>query len=209
MRYIPPLNATADDAVYITGNPSINLRGSQVPAQATEYPQREIINVIMAANLIPDRYNLTQLNAAIDEKILHTEQQINENLNHFSSQLSNKDARLKKNVDALIDQSQQQLQQQIDDFKQWFINKIQQFKNDTTIKTQWNKIAQKPEIVQNIRLGGIINYSWATGYQSIHEPQGLVITDFFNHPDRKYPYNHQGRILQKLVNDVWYTVNKI
>lgn len=64
MRYTPPPGSTDPDAPYVTGQPGVR-RGSPVPAEAVENPQREIVKVITEAGLTPDNDDLTQLWQAI------------------------------------------------------------------------------------------------------------------------------------------------
>jgi hypothetical protein len=64
MQYVPPLGADAD-AAYVDAQPALGIEGSVVPAAAIEHPQREILDVIEAAELEPDGASLTQLRAAI------------------------------------------------------------------------------------------------------------------------------------------------
>ncbi len=64
MQYVPPLGAEAD-AAYVDAQPALGIEGSVVPAAAIEHPQREILDVIEAAELEPDGASLTQLRAAI------------------------------------------------------------------------------------------------------------------------------------------------
>lgn len=64
MLYNPPLGGGVNDP-YIDGNPATGVEGSDVPAAAIEYPQREIINALTAAGLNPSNGDLTQLLQAI------------------------------------------------------------------------------------------------------------------------------------------------
>lgn len=65
MRYNAPPGSVDPNASYVTGNPVTKTKGSPVPSEAVEYPQREIVNTILAAGLIPDNTDLTQLKMAI------------------------------------------------------------------------------------------------------------------------------------------------
>ena len=47
MKYTKPLNETNEDAGYVNADVSIGRRGSTVPAEAIEAPQREIVAAIM------------------------------------------------------------------------------------------------------------------------------------------------------------------
>lgn len=60
MRYNPPAGSQDPDAKYVTGQPG-KARGSAVPAEAVEHPQREIVEVIKQAGLTPSGDDLTQL----------------------------------------------------------------------------------------------------------------------------------------------------
>lgn len=64
MEYVQPLGEAAD-ASYVDANPGTGTEGSTVPAAALEDAQREIVNAITAAGLVPDGGNLTQLTQAI------------------------------------------------------------------------------------------------------------------------------------------------
>jgi len=65
MRYHQPYGVTDTDAPYINGDPSIGRQGSIIPAEAVEYPQREIIAAIEGAKMAPDDASLSQLLYAI------------------------------------------------------------------------------------------------------------------------------------------------
>ena len=64
MKYNPPHGSVDPDAIYVDVIPG-QQRGSPVPAAAVEYPQREILSVILAAGLAPTNADLTQLKQAI------------------------------------------------------------------------------------------------------------------------------------------------
>lgn len=68
MKYNPPAGSQDPDAKYVTGQPG-KVRGSAVPAEAVEHPQREIVEVIKKAGLDPDGDDLTQLWQAIEQII--------------------------------------------------------------------------------------------------------------------------------------------
>jgi hypothetical protein len=61
MKYNQPFGITTPSAPYINGNPSTGSMGSIPPAEAIEYPQREIVNAISDANLSPSNSDLHQL----------------------------------------------------------------------------------------------------------------------------------------------------
>lgn len=65
MQYNKPFDQSDPTAAYVNGNPAAGVQGSIPPAEAIEYPQREIINVIVAAGLTPSNTDLTQLLQAI------------------------------------------------------------------------------------------------------------------------------------------------
>lgn len=64
MKYVPPRYGDPDDP-YVDGNPDGSSEGSIPPAAAIEHPMREIEAAIVAAGLVPDSEDLTQLAAAI------------------------------------------------------------------------------------------------------------------------------------------------
>lgn len=66
MKYTAPPGSADPNASYITGNPVTKVKGSPVPAEAVEHPQREIVNAIIAAGIVPDPEDLTQLTQAIE-----------------------------------------------------------------------------------------------------------------------------------------------
>ncbi|MDR2051151.1 MAG: hypothetical protein LBQ63_05195, partial [Deltaproteobacteria bacterium] len=68
MKYNAPPGSQNPDAPYVNGIPGL-LKGSPVNAQAVEYPQREIVNVIQAAGLTPTNEQLNQLLEAIPKVI--------------------------------------------------------------------------------------------------------------------------------------------
>lgn len=65
MRYHQPYGVTDPEGSYINGDPSIGRQGSIIPAEAVEYPQREVIAAIEASQQTPDDASLTQLLYAI------------------------------------------------------------------------------------------------------------------------------------------------
>src|ERR1019366_1253067 len=66
MKYNAPVGISDPNAGYILGNPVTGTAGSIPPATAIEFPQREIINAIIAADLVPSNDDLTQLVQAIE-----------------------------------------------------------------------------------------------------------------------------------------------
>lgn len=70
MKYNQPYGVADENAPYINGNPSTGTMGSIPPAASIEYPQREIVNVIEAASLVPDNADLEQLAKAIQSQRL-------------------------------------------------------------------------------------------------------------------------------------------
>jgi len=72
MKYNQPYGVTDEDAPYINGNPSTGTMGSIPPAASIEYPQREIVNLITDATLVPDNADLRQLGKAVQSQLLHS-----------------------------------------------------------------------------------------------------------------------------------------
>ena len=66
MKYKPPAGSQDPDAKYVTGQPG-KVRGSAVPAEAVEHPQREIVEVIRQAGLEPSGDDLGQLWKALQQ----------------------------------------------------------------------------------------------------------------------------------------------
>jgi hypothetical protein len=64
MKYTQP-PGTPDNSIYIDFNPAAGIEGSVVPAAAIEAPQRELVNVIEEAGLVPNDGDLTQVYQAI------------------------------------------------------------------------------------------------------------------------------------------------
>lgn len=65
MKYNGPSGAADPNAPYVTGNAVAKIKGSPVPREAVEFPQREIVNALIAAEIVPDNADLTQLTQAI------------------------------------------------------------------------------------------------------------------------------------------------
>jgi hypothetical protein len=65
MQYNQPYGVTDPNAGYINGDPSVGQAGSIPPAASIEYPQREIVALINAGNLVPNNGDLVQLAKAI------------------------------------------------------------------------------------------------------------------------------------------------
>lgn len=65
MEYNAPPGSQDPNAPYVNGIPGVQ-KGSPVNANAVEYPQREILNVITAAGLTPTNNELDQLLQAIE-----------------------------------------------------------------------------------------------------------------------------------------------
>lgn len=63
MRYVPPFGSSDQNAGYVNGTPSS--KGSVIPAEAIEFPQREIINAITTLGLVPSANDNAQLAKAI------------------------------------------------------------------------------------------------------------------------------------------------
>jgi hypothetical protein len=72
MLYNQPYGVSDPDAPYINGNPSTGTMGSIPPAASIEYPQREIVNLILDASIAtPDNADLRQLGKAIQSQRLN------------------------------------------------------------------------------------------------------------------------------------------
>ena len=65
MQYNPPVGATSPNASYVGKNIAAGQQGSRVPRMAVEGPQREIVNVITGADMVPSNSDLSQLLKAI------------------------------------------------------------------------------------------------------------------------------------------------
>jgi hypothetical protein len=61
MKYQPPYGISDPDAGYINGDPSQARMGSIPPAQAFEYPMRELVHVITDSSIVPDDADLEQV----------------------------------------------------------------------------------------------------------------------------------------------------
>ena len=71
MKYIPPYGAPGVDDEYINGDPSIARQGSIIPANAVEFPQREIVNTISQNGFVPDNNDLEQLTRATQRQFVN------------------------------------------------------------------------------------------------------------------------------------------
>jgi hypothetical protein len=65
MQYNAPYGVSDPNAPYINGNPSTGTMGSIPPAASIEYPQREIVNLITDAAMVPANGDLHQLAKAV------------------------------------------------------------------------------------------------------------------------------------------------
>ena len=65
MKYHQPYGITDENAPYINGDPSVGRQGSIIPAEAVEYPQRELTAAISASGMTPDDASLEQLLYAV------------------------------------------------------------------------------------------------------------------------------------------------
>jgi hypothetical protein len=65
MQYNAPYGVSDPNAPYINGNPSTGTMGSIPPAASIEYPQREIVNLISDAAMVPANADLHQLAKAV------------------------------------------------------------------------------------------------------------------------------------------------
>jgi hypothetical protein len=71
MQYNQPYGVSDPNAAYVNGNPSTGTMGSIPPAASIEYPQREIVAVIAAANLAaPSNSDTSQMAKAIQSMLL-------------------------------------------------------------------------------------------------------------------------------------------
>lgn len=70
MDYNAPFGSADPNAGFVDRNTPGAVAGSKVPALAIEMPQREIVTVIKNAGLTPSKNDPTQLDQAIDQKIL-------------------------------------------------------------------------------------------------------------------------------------------
>jgi hypothetical protein len=71
MKYQAPFGSVDPDAPYVDRNVPGAVVGSKVPAPAIEDPQRELVNLILAAGLTPDEDDLHQLGKAIQSGALN------------------------------------------------------------------------------------------------------------------------------------------
>lgn len=65
MQYHPPYGVSDPNAGYVNGDPSQGLAGSIPPAEAIEYPQREIVNLIMKGGYNPSDTDLFQMTRGV------------------------------------------------------------------------------------------------------------------------------------------------
>ncbi len=65
MLYHPPTGSTDPNAPYVGKNVAAGTLGSKVPPGAAEYPQRELVNLIMLSGQSPTDGDLTQVTRAI------------------------------------------------------------------------------------------------------------------------------------------------
>ena len=65
MKYEQPYGVSDPNASYINGNPPTGTMGSIPPAASIENPQREVVNTISDAGLVPTDADLSQLAKAI------------------------------------------------------------------------------------------------------------------------------------------------
>ena len=72
MKYYQPYGNGDANAPFINGNPAAGIQGSIVPAGAVEFPQREIVNCEVFANLTPTENNSQQLWQAMQRNPWYT-----------------------------------------------------------------------------------------------------------------------------------------
>ncbi|UGY13730.1 hypothetical protein HAP48_0034940 [Bradyrhizobium septentrionale] len=65
MKYQQPYGVSDPNAAYTNGNPSTGIMGSIPPAASIEFPQREIVNFITDAGLVPADGDLHQLSRSV------------------------------------------------------------------------------------------------------------------------------------------------
>jgi hypothetical protein len=67
MEYVPPYGreSEGESASYINGDPSAGIQGSIPPANAFEFPLRELVHIIEKSLFIPDPHDLYQVIKAI------------------------------------------------------------------------------------------------------------------------------------------------
>lgn len=91
MKYTQPIGGAANDP-YVDANPATGVEGSPVPAAAIEDPQREIVDVITYAQMVPDENNLTQLRQAILKMITDAEKPVIDEGATFEASVANGEA---------------------------------------------------------------------------------------------------------------------
>lgn len=69
MEYNAPYGSADPNAPYVDRNTPGAVSGSKIPAKAIEHPQREIMSVIEAAGIVPDKKKVDQLLEAIQALI--------------------------------------------------------------------------------------------------------------------------------------------
>lgn len=74
IKYNQPYGVGNVNASYVNGDPSVGLAGSIPPAEAIEYPQREIVAVISSSNLAtPTNADSVQLAKAIQSWLMNSD----------------------------------------------------------------------------------------------------------------------------------------
>ena len=68
--YGEPPEVVVGDQPYVNGNPSTGTMGSIPPAASIEYPQREIVNIVTDAGIVPDNGDLHQISRAVQSGTL-------------------------------------------------------------------------------------------------------------------------------------------
>jgi hypothetical protein len=61
MKYHQPYGVGDPQAPYINGDPSVGRQGSIIPAEAVEFPQRELTNFFNISNILPSDSDMVQL----------------------------------------------------------------------------------------------------------------------------------------------------
>ena len=65
MKYHQPYGDPNPDGSFVDGNPATGVRGGIIPAGAIEFPQREIVNMILKNQLSPTDSDPLQLTKAV------------------------------------------------------------------------------------------------------------------------------------------------
>lgn len=69
MRYNPPYGVVDPDAPFINGDPSQGRKGSIIPAESVEFPQRELVGLSTTAGFQPTNDDLKQLTRSVRQGV--------------------------------------------------------------------------------------------------------------------------------------------